>query len=163
MQSTVSASCPVYKRPQTLVPDQRPQHELAPSSPGVFLDNTPVPFTPSWSEPGDHVIISLLCLVHSHSLTLFSPSTRTTYSPRLLSSHDMSGSPSSLRKSRMASASNVLYTNAVYWPNHRVYNGDTPGALNYGCINRVYYAFANVTADGGVFVSLSRIKQGLPR
>jgi len=53
----------------------------------------------------------------------------------------------------MASASNVMYTNAVYWPNHRVYNGDTPGALNYGCINRVYYAFANVTADGGVFVS----------
>jgi hypothetical protein len=46
-----------------------------------------------------------------------------------------------------------MYTNAVYWPNHRVYNGDTPGTLNYGCINRVYYAFANVTADGGVFVS----------
>ena len=53
----------------------------------------------------------------------------------------------------MASASNVMYTNAVYWLNHRVYKGDTPGALNYGCINRVYYAFANVAADGGVFVS----------
>ncbi|KAK0734303.1 glycoside hydrolase [Lasiosphaeria miniovina] len=61
-------------------------------------------------------------------------------------------SPSS-RKSRIASAANVMYTNAVYWPNHRLYNGDTPGALNYGCINRVYYAFANVTADGGVFLS----------
>lgn len=60
---------------------------------------------------------------------------------------------SSSRKSRMASASHVLYTNAVYWPNFRVYNGDTPGQLNYGCINRVYYAFANVTMDGGVFVS----------
>ncbi len=46
-----------------------------------------------------------------------------------------------------------MYTNAVYWPNHRLYNGDTPGALNYGCINRVYYAYATVTADGGVFVS----------
>jgi GH18 family chitinase len=46
-----------------------------------------------------------------------------------------------------------MYTNAVYWPNYRIYNGDTPGQLNYGCINRVYYAFASVTADGGVFVS----------
>ncbi|KAK3300187.1 glycoside hydrolase [Chaetomium fimeti] len=46
-----------------------------------------------------------------------------------------------------------MHTNAVYWPNYRVYNGDTPGQLNYGCINRVHYAFANVTADGGVFLS----------
>ena len=53
----------------------------------------------------------------------------------------------------MASASNVMYTNAIYWPNYRVYKGDTPGMLNYGCINHVYYAFANVSADGGVFVS----------
>jgi hypothetical protein len=50
-----------------------------------------------------------------------------------------------------------MYTNAVYWPNYRVYNGDTPGQLNYGCINRVYYAYANVTADGGVFVCRLRI------
>lgn len=49
-----------------------------------------------------------------------------------------------------------MYTNAVYWPNSRIYNGDTPGQLNYGCINRVYYAFATVTADGGVFVSEPR-------
>ncbi|KAK0747798.1 glycoside hydrolase [Apiosordaria backusii] len=60
---------------------------------------------------------------------------------------------SSSRKSRITNASNVMYTNAVYWPNQRLYKGDTPGALNYGCINRVYYAFANVTADGGVFLS----------
>ncbi|KAK4218281.1 endochitinase B1 [Rhypophila decipiens] len=65
----------------------------------------------------------------------------------------MNQSSSSSRRSRLASASNVMYTNAVYWPNYRVYQGDTPGALNYGCINRVYYAFANVTADGGVFLS----------
>ncbi|KAK4147801.1 endochitinase B1 [Dichotomopilus funicola] len=45
-----------------------------------------------------------------------------------------------------------MYTNAVYWENQRVYNGDTPGQLSYGCINRVYYAFANVTPDGGVFL-----------
>lgn len=60
---------------------------------------------------------------------------------------------SSSRRLRMATAANVMHTNAVYWPNYRVYNGDTPGQLNYGCINRVYYAFANVMADGGVFVS----------
>lgn len=53
----------------------------------------------------------------------------------------------------MASASNVMYINAVYWPNHTFHKGDTPGALNYACISRVYYAFANITKDGGVFVS----------
>jgi len=47
-----------------------------------------------------------------------------------------------------------MYTNAVYFPNYRVYKGDTPGQLNYGCINHVYYAFATVSPDGGVFVSL---------
>ncbi|KAK3907069.1 glycoside hydrolase [Staphylotrichum tortipilum] len=55
---------------------------------------------------------------------------------------------SSSRKSR-----HFTYLNAAYWPNSRIYNGDTPGQLNYGCINRVYYAFANVVADGGVFLS----------
>jgi chitinase len=65
----------------------------------------------------------------------------------------MSSSSSRSRKARMASASNVMYTNAVYWPNYRVHQGDTPGALNYGCINHVYYAYANVSSDGGVFVS----------
>lgn len=49
-----------------------------------------------------------------------------------------------------------MYTNAVYFPNERIYQGDTPGAMNYGCINHVYYAFANVSPDGGVFVSLSK-------
>ena len=62
--------------------------------------------------------------------------------------------PSVSRKSRITSAANVLYNNAVYWPNHSVYRGDTPGSLNYGCINRVYYAFANIMPNGGVFVSL---------
>ncbi|KAL2023622.1 hypothetical protein VTK56DRAFT_1779 [Thermocarpiscus australiensis] len=60
---------------------------------------------------------------------------------------------SPLRKSRTAGASHLMYTNAVYWPNYRVYDGHTPGALNYGCVNRVYYAFATVSADGGVFLS----------
>lgn len=67
----------------------------------------------------------------------------------------MSSSSSSSHKSRIAaSVSNVMYTNAVYFPNYRVYKGDTPGALNYNCINHVYYAFATVSADGTVFVSL---------
>jgi GH18 family chitinase len=57
-------------------------------------------------------------------------------------------------KSRIAtSVARVMYTNAVYFPNKRIYKGDTPGMLNYSCINRVYYAFANIGPDGGVFVS----------
>jgi chitinase len=46
-----------------------------------------------------------------------------------------------------------MFTNAVYFPNFRIYRGDTPAMMNYGCINHVYYAHANVAADGGVFVS----------
>jgi hypothetical protein len=58
------------------------------------------------------------------------------------------------RKARMASAAHVMHINGVYWPNYRFRNnGDTPGQLNYRCINRVYYAYANVMADGQVFVS----------
>lgn len=58
------------------------------------------------------------------------------------------------RRSRVApSVSNVMFANAVYFPNFRVYKGDTPGQMNYGCISHVYYAFANVAPDGGVFVS----------
>lgn len=49
--------------------------------------------------------------------------------------------------------SDVMFTNAVYFPNYRIYQGDTPGMLNYSCINHVYYAYASVSADGGVFVS----------
>ena len=62
-------------------------------------------------------------------------------------------SSSSSRKARMSSVANVMYTNAVYFPNYRIYQGDTPGSMNYGCINLVYYAYASVGADGGVFVS----------
>ena len=53
----------------------------------------------------------------------------------------------------MTSASNVMYTNAVYFPNQKIYNNFTPGMMNYGCINHVYYAYANVSADGSVLVS----------
>ncbi len=66
----------------------------------------------------------------------------------------MSSSSSSSRRSRkLASSSSVMYTNAVCFPNYRVYRGDTPAQLNYSCISLVYYAYANVAADGGVFVS----------
>lgn len=67
---------------------------------------------------------------------------------------------SSSRKSRLAtSVARVMYTNAVYFPNSRIYQGDTPGMLNYSCINHVYYAYASVSLDGGVFVSLSTAKK----
>jgi chitinase len=58
---------------------------------------------------------------------------------------------SSSKRSRM---SNLMYTNAVYFPSHRIYQGDTPGMLNYSCINHVYYAYARVAADGVVYVCI---------
>lgn len=65
-----------------------------------------------------------------------------------------SSSSSSSHKSRKtASLSHVYYSNAVYFPNHMIYSGDTPGVLNYSCINTLYYCFANIAPDGGVFVS----------
>lgn len=67
------------------------------------------------------------------------------------------------RKSRMAtSVARVMYTNAVYFPSSRIYQGDSPGMLNYGCINHVYYAYASVTADGSVFVSPDEIARKPP-
>lgn len=47
----------------------------------------------------------------------------------------------------------MYYANAVYFPNQKIYSGETPGLLNYGCINTVYYCWASVSLDGGVFVS----------
>lgn len=46
-----------------------------------------------------------------------------------------------------------MYTNAVYFPNQKIYNNFTPGMMNYGCINHVYYAYASVSSDGSVLVS----------
>ena len=57
-----------------------------------------------------------------------------------------------------ASISNIMYKNAVYYPNYRVYRGETPGSLNFGCISHVFYAFAHVGPDGGVFVGFSSFK-----
>ncbi|KND91316.1 Endochitinase B1 [Tolypocladium ophioglossoides CBS 100239] len=66
----------------------------------------------------------------------------------------MSSSSRPSRKSRhAASVARVMYTNAVYFPNSRIYQGDTPGMLNYSCINHVYYAYASVAPDGGVLLS----------
>ncbi|KAI1448841.1 glycoside hydrolase family 18 protein [Annulohypoxylon stygium] len=62
-------------------------------------------------------------------------------------------SSSSSRRRKTASTSNVMFTNAVYFPNFKIYNGATPGMMNYSCVNHVYYAFANVAADGSVFLS----------
>lgn len=64
------------------------------------------------------------------------------------------------RKSRIAtSVARVMYTNAVYFPSSRIYQGDSPGMLNYSCINHVYYAYASVTADGNVFVSFDQVPE----
>jgi chitinase len=52
-----------------------------------------------------------------------------------------------------ASLSDLTRKNAVYYPNYRVYRGETPASLNYNCISHVFYAFAHVSPDGGVFVS----------
>ena len=55
-----------------------------------------------------------------------------------------------------ASVSSIMrYKNAVYYPNYRVYRGDSPALLNYNCISHVFYAFAHVSADGGIMVSSS--------
>lgn len=71
-----------------------------------------------------------------------------------MSSSSTSSSPGRSRKA--PSISHVYYANAVYFPNQKIYSGETPGALNYSCINTVYYCFASVALDGGVFVSISR-------
>ncbi|KAI1207060.1 glycoside hydrolase family 18 protein [Annulohypoxylon truncatum] len=62
-------------------------------------------------------------------------------------------SSSSSRRRKTASMSNVMFTNAVYFPNFKIYGGATPGMMNYSCVNHVFYAFANVAADGSVFLS----------
>lgn len=53
------------------------------------------------------------------------------------------------------SVANVMFTNAVYFPNYKIYSGATPGMMNYSCISHVFYAFASLAADGSVFVSLA--------
>jgi chitinase len=63
-----------------------------------------------------------------------------------------------LRPSRPAvaeSISNIMLKNAVYYPNYRVYRGETPATLNYNCISHVFYAFAHVSPDGDIFVGSS--------
>lgn len=64
---------------------------------------------------------------------------------------------SSSSSSRKAiSSSQVFYKNAVYFPNQKLYSGESPGSLNYSCISTVYYCFASIGPDGGVFVSDTR-------
>jgi chitinase len=55
------------------------------------------------------------------------------------------------------SVANVMFTNAVYFPNFKIYSGATPGMMNYSCISHVFYAFASLAADGSVFVSRARL------
>ena len=69
-------------------------------------------------------------------------------------------SASTARKRMATSVANVMFTSAVYFPNNGVYEGATPGMMNYSCISHVYYAFASVAADGSVFVSLDHRPHG---
>lgn len=46
-----------------------------------------------------------------------------------------------------------MFKNAVYYPSYRVYRGETPASMNYNCISHVFYAFANVSPDGNIFLS----------
>jgi GH18 family chitinase len=52
--------------------------------------------------------------------------------------------------------SDITRKNAVYYPNYRVYRGETPATLNYSCIDHVFYAFAQVNEDGEVVVRPAR-------
>jgi hypothetical protein len=36
----------------------------------------------------------------------------------------------------------VSFANAIYYPNYKVYNGQTPSTLNLGFVSHVLYAFA---------------------
>ncbi|SPO07697.1 related to chitinase [Cephalotrichum gorgonifer] len=65
----------------------------------------------------------------------------------------MSASSSTHRSRMAASVANVMFANAVYFPNQKIYEGYTPANMNYKCISHVYYAFATVGEDGGVFLS----------
>lgn len=69
---------------------------------------------------------------------------------------------SSSSRRRKASVAGIGYTNAVYFPSSKIYQGATPGMMNYKCINHVYYAFANVGPDGSVFVRSSYLVLSQP-
>ncbi|KAF7503070.1 hypothetical protein GJ744_004352 [Endocarpon pusillum] len=45
------------------------------------------------------------------------------------------------------------FVNAVYYPNWRVYNGQTPNNLNLDNVSHVFYAFAHLDKDGSVTLS----------
>ncbi|OAA73858.1 Glycoside hydrolase [Cordyceps fumosorosea ARSEF 2679] len=44
--------------------------------------------------------------------------------------------------------SRVMYMNAVYFHSRYIAHDQTPGKLDYGCINLVFYAYASVARDG---------------
>lgn len=46
-----------------------------------------------------------------------------------------------------------MLSNAVYYPNYRVYRGETPASMDYNCISHVFYAFAHLYPDGSIFLS----------
>ncbi|KAF1986138.1 glycoside hydrolase family 18 protein [Aulographum hederae CBS 113979] len=46
-----------------------------------------------------------------------------------------------------------MFTNAVYYPNWRVYRNQPPSSLNLGAISHVFYAFAWIKEDGTIYFS----------
>ncbi|RFU32741.1 hypothetical protein B7463_g3625, partial [Scytalidium lignicola] len=66
--------------------------------------------------------------------------------------------------SQSSAASTIVYTNAVYYANYRVRQGEsqTPASLNYNCISHVFYAFANVSADGSILLSDEFVDAQMP-
>lgn len=100
-------------------------------------------------KPGANNQLSPRQVLHLWALVRATPSgTRTNKACAVMSVS------SSSHKSRMAaSVANVMFVNAVYFPNHKIYEGYTPGGMNYRCISHVYYAFATIGEDGAVLVS----------
>jgi len=64
-----------------------------------------------------------------------------------------SGRPHSSVSGTSAGSSLSFFSNAVYYPNWRIYRHQPPSSLNLGYISHVFHAFAWFRPDGTVYVS----------
>lgn len=60
------------------------------------------------------------------------------------------------RRASQSGTSTIMLKNAVYYPNYRVYRGDTPASMDYNCISHVFYAFAHLSPDGNIIVGVTK-------
>ncbi|KAH8813061.1 glycoside hydrolase [Xylogone sp. PMI_703] len=76
----------------------------------------------------------------------------------------MSGNHPPSRSSAASNTSTILYTNAVYYANYRIRQGEsqTPASLNYDCISHVFYAFATVSTDGSILLGDEFVDAQMP-